>query len=241
MRLSSKPWFQFITNGVLSVSTFFFMSGFALSISMAGSNSTIRSFWVAVARRYIRLTFPVMVVVLMAFLLPLIADGPADSELLPQQLSGCYANWWALLVHFNDFLPQKTMCLTHLWYVAADMQIFLVVALPMVVLLNRNTKASLVLAFVTCVTFGSMAAVQTYFWHLFHGITFGNSDVRRFSNTLEYVHFKPFVHIPTYVCGTVSGFLCNRVKGTLLRQVVHISHVQPHTRLQPSMCAGQWS
>ncbi|XP_037521990.2 nose resistant to fluoxetine protein 6-like [Rhipicephalus sanguineus] len=218
MRLSSKPWFQFITNGVLSVSTFFFMSGFALSFSMAGSNATIRSFAVAIARRYIRLTFPVMVVVLMAFLLPLIADGPADSELLPQQLSGCYTNWWTLLFHVNDFLPQKQMCLTHLWYVAADMQIFAAVTLPLAVLLNWNNKAGFALAFTICAAFGSLAAAQTYIWHLFHGITFGNSDVRRFSNTLEYIHFKPFVHIPTYVCGTVSGFLSNRVKGRPLRQ-----------------------
>ncbi|XP_075550903.1 nose resistant to fluoxetine protein 6-like [Dermacentor variabilis] len=218
MRLSSKPWFQFITNGVLSVATFFYMSGFALSFSMAGSLPCIRSFAVAIARRYIRLTCPVMVVVLMAFLVPLIADGPADSELLPQQLSGCYTNWWALLVHVNDFMPRDQMCLTHLWYVAADMQIFVAVALPLAVLLNRNKKAGFAVAFVTCAAFASLAAAQTYLWQLFHGITFGNSDVRRFSNTLEYIHFKPFVHIPTYVCGTVCGFLANRLKGKLLHK-----------------------
>ncbi|XP_077486468.1 nose resistant to fluoxetine protein 6-like [Amblyomma americanum] len=218
MRLSSKPWFQLIMNGVLSVATFFFMSGFALSFSKAISQPTLRAFVEAVARRYIRLTCPVMVVVLAAFLLPLLADGPADTELLAEQLNGCYTSWWTLLVHANDFMPLRQMCLNHLWYVAADMQIFVAVALPLAILLKRHRKAAFVLAFLVATSFASLAAAQTYVWHLFHGITFGNNDIRRFSNTLEYIHFKPFVHVPTYACGTVCGFLAANVKEKRLSQ-----------------------
>ncbi|XP_077531287.1 nose resistant to fluoxetine protein 6-like [Haemaphysalis longicornis] len=218
MRLSSKPWFQFVTNGVLSVTTFFYMSGFALSFSTAGSEPTVRAFLLAVVRRYIRLTFPVLVVVLMAFIVPLLADGPSDWELLPEQLSGCYSNWWSLVIHVNDFIPRPRTCLRHLWYVSADMQIFATIALPLTMLLKRNRRVGFSAAAVISVAFATLAAVQTYNWHLFHAITFGNSDVRRFADTLEYIHFKPFVHIPTYVCGVVCGSVARNLKVTSLRQ-----------------------
>ncbi|KAG0429397.1 hypothetical protein HPB47_023712 [Ixodes persulcatus] len=81
--ISEDLSFQFVPNAFLSVTTFFFMS----------------------------ITIPAAVLILAAFILPLLGSGPADEETYMLMINGCIKNWWTVLVHTNNFNPDGEMML----------------------------------------------------------------------------------------------------------------------------------
>ncbi|CAN8019756.1 unnamed protein product, partial [Ixodes persulcatus] len=228
LELTNKVLFQVVVNALLSVSTFLFLSGFVMTFLMLGHRDLLKKrflipvYVIGALRRYFRLTLPVMATVLVAFLLPLIANGPADQDLILQQIRGCTSHWWTLMAQVNNFTPLHERCLSHLWYVSAEMQIFTFIALPLALLLCRYRKIGVTLSVTLVLTFATIATIQTYTWQLFYGITFGTNDGRRFAATLELIHFRPFVHVPEYVCGVVCGYLAVRYQKYHLSKVIEI-------------------
>ncbi|KAL1417315.1 hypothetical protein MTO96_006193 [Rhipicephalus appendiculatus] len=177
--LSEKVLFQLMLNGLLSVSTFLFL----------------------------RLMVPIATVVMACFLLPHFADGPADHELLQQQVDGCIQRWWAVLLSFNNFYPVDKMCMIHLWYVSTDVQIFLVISFPLTILFVWQPKFALLLSCAISLAFCILVSLQTHFWHLAYSATASSNDMVRVVETIELVYFRPFTHVATYILGVVAGYM----------------------------------
>lgn len=211
--LASKVMFQLMLNGLLSVSTFLYLSGFTMSFLMFKTRKILRKqnpilvYITAAVRRYIRLMGPVISVVMASFLLPYFADGPANHELLQQQVDGCIHHWWAVLLSFNNFYAVNQMCLLHLWYVSTDVQIFLVIAFPLTILFLRHRKLALLASSVIILAFCIMVSLQTHFWHLLYSGTTASNDVVRLVDTIELIYLRPFTHVGTYVFGVVMGYV----------------------------------
>lgn len=211
--LSSKVLFQLMLNGLLSVSTFLFLSGFVMSYLMLQSRAILRKqnliivYLIAAIRRYFRLILPVVTTVMACFLLPYFADGPANHELLQQQVNGCINRWWAVLLSFNNFYPVDQMCMIHLWYVSTDVQIFLIIAFPLTILFVRHRILALLVSGVVSLAFCILVSLQTHFWHLLYSGTAASNDVVRLVDTIELVYFRPFTHVATYVLGVVVGYV----------------------------------
>ncbi|XP_075550899.1 nose resistant to fluoxetine protein 6-like [Dermacentor variabilis] len=211
--LSGKVLFQLMLNGLLSVSTFLFLSGFVMAYLLLQSRAVIRKqnpiavYIIAAVRRYIRLMLPIVSVVMACFLLPHFADGPANHELLQQQVNGCINHWWAVLLNFNNFYPVDKMCMIHLWYVSTDVQIFLVIAFPLTILFVWHPKFALLVSCVVSLAFCILVSLQTHFWHLLYSATTASNDIVRLVETIELVYFRPFTHVATYILGVVTGYL----------------------------------
>ncbi|KAG0429390.1 hypothetical protein HPB47_023705, partial [Ixodes persulcatus] len=209
--LGDRIYFQLIVNAFLSISSLFFIRGFTFSFFMnetstyRGSGGYFRTYIFATIKRYLRLTMPVVVVMLLAFLLPIMADGPADQELFTQQINGCAKNWWTVLVHTNNFNPLNESCLTSLWYVSTEMQVF-VITLPLTMLLSRFPRTAATILVLTALGFSIYTTLRTYFWNLFFSMTTGTNNGKRLFQTLELICFRPFTHVATYVCGILSGY-----------------------------------
>lgn len=214
--LSAKVLFQLMLNGLLSVSTFLFLSGFVMSFLMLQSRAVVRKqnpiavYMIASVRRYIRLIVPIVSVVMACFLLPHFADGPADHELLQQQVDGCINHWWAVLLSFNNFYPVDQMCMIHLWYVSTDLQIFLLIAFPLTIMFVWHPKFALLLSCVVSLAFCILVSLQTHFWHLLYSGTAASNDMVRVLETIELVYFRPFTHVATYVLGVVAGYFATQ-------------------------------
>ncbi|KAH7983040.1 hypothetical protein HPB52_008836 [Rhipicephalus sanguineus] len=109
--------FQFIINAFLSVTTFFFISGFLLSYLTTESRSSVLKNNLLLVyisrgvRRYIRLTIPTLVVLVAGFLLPLTGSGPADEDAYNQHIRSCYHNWWRLIVQAQNFVEEGQLML----------------------------------------------------------------------------------------------------------------------------------
>ncbi|KAG1671115.1 Nose resistant to fluoxetine protein 6 [Nymphon striatum] len=74
---------------------------------------------------FMRLT-PVLMLILWTTYIyfPQMIDGPFSGDALPR-FGDCYSNWWTNMLYINNLVHVDKMCLSHSWYLASDMQMFL--------------------------------------------------------------------------------------------------------------------
>ncbi|XP_077538563.1 nose resistant to fluoxetine protein 6-like isoform X2 [Haemaphysalis longicornis] len=227
--MTERFTFQFITNAFLSVTMFFFLSGFLLAYLGLESQDALekRSVFIVyiarASRRYVRLMAPAMVLILVALLLPLLAYGPAADDAYKQYIQGCYHKWWSVLLQTNNFDVSEHVCLPHLWYINADLQIFLIITFPLALLLTRQPKIAAVLGAFTAVLFCVITCVQIYSWDLFYGFTSGTNDMRKVKDTLELIYFRPFTHVGAYITGVLCGYVTVQCKNVATSPTVEMA------------------
>ncbi|KAL3173156.1 hypothetical protein MRX96_012291 [Rhipicephalus microplus] len=211
--INMKLLSQIVPNGFLSVSTFLYLSGFALTYSLLVFRQALYKqnllivFFIGCSKRYLRLTLPIIGVILGTFLLPLLVNGPADQDFVASEVQGCISNWWTVFVHANNFNSMNDMCLQHLWYVSADMQLFVFVALPLSLIFIRHPKIGLALSAVIAAAFSVMTVLQIYYWDVAYSMSVATNDQRKTYLSLELIYYKPFTHVGSYVVGLVTGYL----------------------------------
>ena len=133
--------FMMVPAGFYAVDSFFLLSGFLAYWSLAKmlkpeSIKSAKNFFVKILpmiyiNRYIRLTAPYAPIILISLgLWPHLSNGP-----LYQQTDdlNCQKNWWRNLLYINNFGHETEMCVGWSWYLAVDMQVFLL--MPFVVAL----------------------------------------------------------------------------------------------------------
>ncbi|XP_037269710.2 nose resistant to fluoxetine protein 6 isoform X1 [Rhipicephalus microplus] len=211
LEIFAKVPSQVLPNAVLSVSTFFFLSGFVLPFMVPKPKTSKTSlgtmYLVGIIKRYIRVTVPTMALILCFYLVPLMVDGPADQDNLALHERNCIERPWAVPALMNNFLPLHIMCLNHLWYVCADLQIFIVVGLPMALAILRYPKTSSVLSFAVALFCCGLTAYQIYKWGVTYSVTVGTADISLSLSHLEYIYVRPFCHVVSYVAGIFAGYL----------------------------------
>eukprot|EP00058_Branchiostoma_floridae_P023935 XP_002609425.1 hypothetical protein BRAFLDRAFT_124632 [Branchiostoma floridae] len=134
--------FQAIMNATVSVDTFFFLSGLLMSylllkqIGKRKENGKSVPYGMLYFHRYWRLT-PTYMFVLMLYMwvLPYMFSGPfwPPAPLDPY----CGENWWTNLLYVNNVVNDDRMCMGWTWYLANDMQFF-VIGVPLVYILYRD-------------------------------------------------------------------------------------------------------
>lgn len=218
--------FEFIINAFLSVTTFFFISGFLLSYLVTESrvtvlkNNLLMVYISRGVRRYIRLTIPTLVVLVIGLLLPLTGSGPADVDAYNQHIKSCYHNWWRLIVQAQNFVEEGQLCFQHLWYISTDLQIFMFIAFPLTLLLLKYPKTSHVIGVILAVAFCILTCFQTHSWNLFYALTGGSNDMRTIQRTLLYVYIRPFTHVATYIVGILCGYAASQHKNKHIHLVL---------------------
>ena len=210
--------FQAIMNGFFSVDSFFFLSGVLAAyltlreMARRKGKFPILMYYI---HRYLRLTPTLAFVMFFAWFLTLhLADGPMYQQEVgvgSPWYQKCAKYWWTNLLYINNLYPTETTnsCIGWVWYLANDMQFFVVAPL-MIVPLYYNWIVGLV-----CVGLflaGSFAA---------SGFSAGYYDIQ--ANTFApfaYGHLpdpnadslydRPYHRIPPYLVGIVLGYLVYR-------------------------------
>ena len=150
------PWIAIIVNATFSVDSFFFLSGllsfYLLSLKMHPRQGKT-NFLLIYLHRYIRL-LPIMVFTILFFtyILPEIGQGPAWGFMYAQK-EVCKQHWWLNLLYINNMWAESNTCIGWVWYLANDMQFFLIS--PLIVLLYcKNRKMGFILlwllVFISC-------------------------------------------------------------------------------------------
>eukprot|EP00929_Paragymnodinium_shiwhaense_P019768 TRINITY_DN13369_c0_g1_i1.p1 TRINITY_DN13369_c0_g1~~TRINITY_DN13369_c0_g1_i1.p1 ORF type:complete len:769 (+),score=143.45 TRINITY_DN13369_c0_g1_i1:151-2457(+) len=221
----AQPWFQMINGTYFAVDTFFWMSGFlgakAFQSKLRASPrlSTPKGFGMmypmAVFNRWLRLT-PVMAFLLLLSqtwwdeigrgsllwkaVIPGLGGGHVCSSIIVTEQ--CKQKWWANLLYVNNFVDA---CGMGTWYLAADMQFFLL--LPFLALLRHKTEQmrcpGLSWLFVGFLIVGSIALNTwvLYDKNLVSDVTLGTGQYQK------YIYSSPWMRVQPYLIGVGTAWL----------------------------------
>ncbi|XP_003743372.1 O-acyltransferase like protein [Galendromus occidentalis] len=197
----------------LSVSSFFFITGFLIGYSILRKATRIQKknlpFYCLrqYVRRYLRLTVP-LAVVLMCFLMSdLVTYGAADNkaDFYKREFDSCVSHWPSILLHYMNFLPWKNHCLEETWYVATEMQIY-VFALPLTLVLLKSRRAFLSITLLVVLSSTAYTMYATWIDDLHPALSFGFPSLNKILRTAEIIYHKPWSHAPTYVMGILCAY-----------------------------------
>ncbi|XP_017034569.1 nose resistant to fluoxetine protein 6 [Drosophila kikkawai] len=138
------PFSMVMQSGAVSVDTFFLLSGLLLVLSsLRELERTKGSLNVPLMylHRLVRLT-PVLALAVLLFmtLFPRLDNGPlwqqftSSSEL-------CSDSWWATLLYVQNYAAPGRMCLGHSWYLAVDMQLYVLSPILLIALYKWGKRA----------------------------------------------------------------------------------------------------
>ncbi|XP_013136936.1 PREDICTED: uncharacterized protein LOC106102075, partial [Papilio polytes] len=128
-----EPMYQNVINhglfdGTLLVQTFFITSGCLLAYHMQIFSEKQNITWImipkAILMRWLRLTpsYAVILAVVMTWA-RFAGSGPLWEKIVYPEVYGCRAEGWRNLVYINNYID-NSQCMTQTWYIAADMQLF---------------------------------------------------------------------------------------------------------------------
>ena len=216
--------YQVIMNGVLSVDSFFFLSGLLVSYltlrEMKRRHAKGKT-WLAFPalsyyiHRFLRLTPGYAFVIFFVWqVTPLLASGPIWISAVQPQVTNCDKYWYSSLLYLNNFIPAdfNQQCVVWGWYLANDMQFFLispVMLIPLFFLWPLGIAVTIVILVVCIVITGVLAGVYNL------GLTnFATLAQPTFNETYgdfnDIYYGKPYCRIMPYLVGILLGFVLYR-------------------------------
>ncbi|XP_045202094.2 nose resistant to fluoxetine protein 6-like [Mercenaria mercenaria] len=208
-KLFKRFTFQAILNGTVSVDTFFVLSGLLVSYissrEMKKRGGALKFNWpMFYFHRYWRLTPPYML--LLMLYVPTYkywGDGPA----WPQngiERNECEDTWWKNILYINNVYEAGgyNQCLAWGWYLANDMQFYVISPIMLVPLYYSSVAGGavcLILILVNCIGSGLISSHYGFA----SNVLFEQDSV----GIMTKMHFTPWTRIGPYVVGIFTGYL----------------------------------
>ncbi|CAF3397106.1 unnamed protein product [Rotaria socialis] len=209
---SQNVAFQFITSGILSVDTFFVLSGFLTTIIFVRAATkekfSFRLFILYYVHRYIRLTPTFLLIILVSInLTPFFGRGPIFPVVQGFESDGCrHRGWWTDIFYVGNLVHSNDMCLGISWYLHNDMQFHWIAPLALIpFVIGRKPIGYVVAILFVLVGMGSILGTLLYYpsmsLNLLTDAT--NIDGPSFFNK---VYIAPWCRISAYAIGLLTGF-----------------------------------
>jgi len=210
-----KPfYFQPVDNSFLSVDSFFVMSGLLLSYLTIREMDRRKGkfpFSLFYVHRILRLSPAYYFVVFFVFkILPYMGSGPLWHV---KDVSRCEKYWWTNILYINNFYPTNfgDQCYGVTWYLATDMQFFIISPIFLLLLYHFWTIGLAAIAgtmLTSIAVIGTLAGLKNPNANLIQGFLDDSEDgaslsMFAFSNIYE----KPYCRINAYLVGMVLGFV----------------------------------
>ncbi|XP_071495950.1 nose resistant to fluoxetine protein 6-like [Diadema antillarum] len=233
--------FQAIASAGFAVDSFFFLSGFLLTLltlrKMKEKDGKIPWAWLYF-HRYIRLT-PTLgaLILVLTFVLPNLGQGPIWFGVQPT-VSHCQSYWWTNILYINNFHPGITKdCVQWGWYLANDMQFFVLSPLILLPLFWFTTVGVLALVTTCLVSFITTAILMSKY-DLPPGLFAASTSIfvpsangLSPSDGVEYqdkIYVKPYCRIPPYLVGMAMGYIIYQIGKRKIR-------------MSPALAAAGWA
>ncbi|XP_076472960.1 nose resistant to fluoxetine protein 6-like [Babylonia areolata] len=215
--LTSKWTYQAITNATVSVDTFFVLSGLLvayLTLKEMKKRGGKLNWFLFYFHRFWRLT-PAYMLCLMVYtcLAPYWGDGPFWPSKF-QDEDFCADNWWTNLLYINNFVNTKEACFAHSWYLANDMQFYILSPLIFVPLFFFPVLGVVVAGaflLVTAIVPGVLSQQHGFPPGLLQPVEALNPNSS--SVTMDYMdiyYFKPYNRMGPYIIGLLAGYFLYR-------------------------------
>ncbi|RUS71521.1 hypothetical protein EGW08_020719 [Elysia chlorotica] len=213
-----KRWsFQAIINATFSVDTFFVLSGLLVSYltlcelrQKAGKLNWVMFY----VHRYLRLT-PVYMICLGIWvsLMPYLVDGPLFPQKTGFEKDHCKNSWWGNLLYVQNLVKfQPTYCFQWAWYLAVDMQ-FYVISPLIIIPLYRKPRLGyfIIVLFLLMTTITPFVLSETRYYPAANAKVIGHPKPRGDSNYDLYI--SPYCRMGPYLAGMVCGYALYRING----------------------------
>ncbi|XP_022209523.2 nose resistant to fluoxetine protein 6-like isoform X1 [Drosophila obscura] len=239
-----QPFSSFIVHGFFSVDSFFFIGG--LLVAMVALRSMDKSKGklnvpLMYLHRFIRI-IPILAVAILVYikLMPVISGGPIFKGGFHGK-AACEKGWFWTLLFIQNYATTN-ICLDHSWYLAVDMQLYLISPLLLIALYKWGKKAAagiavLVLLVSSCL-FATMM-VNNYSMLIKNGMK-GNAGQK--------LYLATHTHAAPWLIGFLFGYFLhlNRGKKFQLSQIAVwsgwvLSLAMVFTSIFALYPAAQWS
>ncbi|CAH2076903.1 unnamed protein product, partial [Iphiclides podalirius] len=198
-----------ITAAPVTVDTFFVMTGILLVYTTAkkmDGMTLVRRLHLFYLNRMLRM-LPLLAtaVILDASLFHKIADGPYWTP-VATNAERCRIFWWTTLLHLQNYLNPRKMCVPHSWYVALDIQLHILSPVLLFWLLNgrQQTAWSAVVA-TLAVAMGASAIYNCALELPSH--TFSPSRDSQLFDYMTKYYFHVMSRITPFLVGMAFGYL----------------------------------
>lgn len=203
--------------------SFFFLSGFLVALGFqrasdkpkfpgSTSSSPPNAFYV-IALRLLRL-LPLYIMVLLVYWQLqewMIIPGPLSMSIKsPDDV--CNKNWWTNLLFINNFYPHdgnlSDECLGWSWYLAVDMQLFIIALIPLTLLGFKDKGRKIAGLVIICIAIAASIVVPfvlTYEYHLPANTNNSVGENTKLYN--EEIYIKPYSRGGPYFIGILIGYL----------------------------------
>ncbi|BFZ06005.1 hypothetical protein BsWGS_09044 [Bradybaena similaris] len=218
--------FDGISNALVSVDTFFALSGLLTAYLTTKAIQKKKGWKINWAmyyfHRFWRLTPPYMLVLLCALgLQRFFGSGAMWSSVQPADKVSCEKNWWTNLLYLNNLVNARQMCMAHSWYMANDMQFYILAPL-MIVPFYFNVFAGLgsclIFLLASWITTGVLSTNNEWPNSLINGVALppGKLDYQ------THYYFAPYCRIGPFVIGIMAGYLLAVTKGHIHMKWFHV-------------------
>ncbi|XP_060080526.1 nose resistant to fluoxetine protein 6-like [Ylistrum balloti] len=213
-KMIKRRSFMAITNGLLSVDTFFTMSGLLLSYVFMKEMKRERgriNWFMFYFHRFWRLTPPYMLVMMLDIVVfRYLGDGPEWSP-TGLETDYCKESWWTNLLYVNNFVKTDKTCFGWSWYLANDMQFYVASPLILVPLYFSKKIGSVIVAiFLLGTTIVSGIVSKHFELPSTQYSTVHNPHSDDYFNNY---YIKPYCRMGPYLVGLITGYILYRTKG----------------------------
>ncbi|XP_044747810.1 nose resistant to fluoxetine protein 6-like [Coccinella septempunctata] len=210
MTWADKLHSMLIISGTLSVDTFFVVGGALVTYVYMQSMEKGKKFNLIIyyLHRYIRLT-PALgaFALVVATLYPYLGSGPNWSNVHRDQKM-CQDVWWATIFYFQNYLDRNELCAGHSWYLAVDMQLYILSPL-IFYFLKRFPKQTII--GITAVIIGICGSNFGLAWSNHYLALLSNiyGDSTAF---LTQFYVKTHTRANTWLTGVLVGYVIHQIK-----------------------------
>ncbi|XP_033763774.1 nose resistant to fluoxetine protein 6-like [Pecten maximus] len=206
--------FMAITNALLSVDTFFTLSGLLVSYMFMKEMKRERgriNWFMFYFHRFWRLTPPYMLVMMIDIaLLRYMGDGPAWVPTGFEQ-DFCKDTWWTNLAYVNNLIKTDKQCFAWAWYLANDMQ-FYVISPLLLVPLYFSKKIGGVITAIFLIGITIITAVVSAHYQL-PATQFSTVPNPHTADYFPKYYIKPYCRMGPYIVGIITGYILYKTEG----------------------------
>ncbi|XP_050456322.1 nose resistant to fluoxetine protein 6-like [Cataglyphis hispanica] len=208
--------FQTISNATFSVDTFFFISGLLVTIlfyrSLGNLNTEKGNFLKTSSSKFVIMILYRFVRLTPAYLFVLGMNEIAIKHSLAKTVFSvgiidhltCEKFWWRNALYLNSLYPRTEMCMLWSWYMANDMQ-FYVLGILLLLLSVKYFKTAVAIVFLlmasSCFTTFSVAYSNDYI-----------ARIQEPFALFDELYDKPWLRVGPYFVGTITGYILFKTK-----------------------------
>ncbi|KAK2175029.1 hypothetical protein NP493_758g01001 [Ridgeia piscesae] len=211
--------FQAIWNATVSVDSFFVMSGTLVSYlllrEMKRKGGPWKVNWLHFyLHRYWRLTPPYMLVMAVwAVVFPSMATGPLWT--LSEAMGKRCDTWWRNMLYINNLFSSAQDCMGWMWYVANDMQFYILSPLFLVPLFWSRVVgvAIIMVVIVVSMIINGILSYEHEFVAANAFIDGTNINITQLTEFFDVIYQTPWCRVGPYLVGVLVGYLLYITKG----------------------------